>query len=796
MERWKQELKWLEGLPADSEQAIALRKRIEKYEDQGHGACYLRDERIARLVQDALLHFDGKRYRLLAWCIMPNHVHVMMQLLPGHQLSDILHSWKSFTAHKANKLLDRSGDFWMPEYFDRFIRDERHLLATFQYIHENPVKAGLVANPEDWPWSSAGYAGVSGSAGSAGVSPTTVSPTTVSPAQDLRDARLAFLCGRDDRVPSLVVDTRHFPEDFKWRLLAHFDDLDEALDGLLIKSENWQALNLLLEKYREKVKCIYIDPPYNTGSDGFIYKDRYQHSSWLSMMADRFYLARTMLGDGATLAVQVSDIEDAKLKEVLAVTFGADEFVNRITVRTRAPSGFKTVNVGVFESAEYLYLYAKEKKKLRYRPQFVDTDYDENYSWYINNPMDPPEQWRIVKLKEVVAKELGYTSVREATKRMGRDAFRQAIARFALEHADRVFRYTEIDDVGASKKTVELKQLSRKQPDKIFIQQREGLRDRLIQNGREISLYVNKLREFEGTKAPAVPLTNIWTDVPWEGIANEGFTRLEKGKKPERLIHRVIDMASNAREFVMDYFLGSGTTCAVSQKAQRRWIGIDFDDFLIQESVIRLKRVLSGEQTGVSKIVGWRGGGFFKYQYLEQYEDTLNNLELPREQDGQLAFERFGDEYLLRYMLEFETQGSPSLLNLDRFKDPFAYKLKVQEGDEIVERPVDLVETFNYLLGLQVRKMRAFEDNGRLYRAVLGEKNGKRVAIVWRSVVGLEDNEEALMDDKAFIEGTVLPALLGEAKPDRLLVNGACFVKDAEAIEPEFHRLMFAPVGV
>jgi len=108
-----------------------------------------------------------------------------------------------------------------------------------------------------------------------------------------------------------------------------------------------------------------------------------------------------------------------------------------------------------------------------------------------------------------------------------------------------------------------------------------------------------------------------------------------------------------------------------------------------------------------------------------------------------------------------------------------------------VERPVDLVETFNYLLGIQVRKVRAFEDNGRLYRAVLGDKNGKRVAIVWRSTVGLEDNEEALMKDKAYIETTVLPGLLGEAKPDRLLVNGSCFVKDAEAIEPEFKRLMF-----
>ena len=122
----------------------------------------------------------------------------------------------------------------------------------------------------------------------------------------------------------------------------------------------------------------------------------------------------------------------------------------------------------------------------------------------------------------------------------------------------------------------------------------------------------------------------------------------------------------------------------------------------------RIKRVIAGEKTGISQSVGWRGGGFFKYLYLEQYEDTLNNLDLTRKGEGQLALERFGDEYLLRYMLDFETQGSPSLLNLKDFQDPFNYKLKVQEGDEIRERVVDLVdlvETFNYLLGIHVKKI-------------------------------------------------------------------------------------------
>jgi adenine-specific DNA-methyltransferase len=142
-------------------------------------------------------------------------------------------------------------------------------------------------------------------------------------------------------------------------------------------------------------------------------------------------------------------------------------------------------------------------------------------------------------------------------------------------------------------------------------------------------------------------------------------------------------------------------------------------------------------------------------------------------------------------MLDSEKQGSSLLLNLEQFQDPFNYKLKVQEGDEIRECVVDLVETFNYLLGIHVKKMRQFQDNGRLYRVVLGEKHGKRIVIVWRPLNGLNSDTKALQQDRQFIESIVLPALLGDGmKPDRLLVNGKCYVPEAEPIEPEFKRLM------
>jgi REP element-mobilizing transposase RayT len=129
------------------------RRQIEIYLDRGFGECHLRDERIAGIIQKNLLHFDGIHYRLLAWVVMPNHVHVLIEIWQA-PLSKILNCWKSFTAKEANRLLGRTGEFWQPEYFDRYIRDEEHLKKAMRYIENNPVKARLVRCAEDWPWSS------------------------------------------------------------------------------------------------------------------------------------------------------------------------------------------------------------------------------------------------------------------------------------------------------------------------------------------------------------------------------------------------------------------------------------------------------------------------------------------------------------------------------------------------------------------------------------------------------------------------------------------------------------------
>jgi REP element-mobilizing transposase RayT len=136
---------------------VQRRTACEDYLDSCRGACHLRDSRIAELAQGTLLHFDGERYRLLAWVVMPNHLHVLAQFMAEHPLPKVVHSWKSYIANQANKLLGRSGQFWQREYFDRFIRNETHYLNAVQYVEWNPVKAGLAERPERWPFGSSGY---------------------------------------------------------------------------------------------------------------------------------------------------------------------------------------------------------------------------------------------------------------------------------------------------------------------------------------------------------------------------------------------------------------------------------------------------------------------------------------------------------------------------------------------------------------------------------------------------------------------------------------------------------------
>ena len=154
VKQWKLELSWAKRISASDPRQVALRRKIEKYEDAGIGACWLRNDQVAAIVEQAILYYGGEHYRTIAWCVMPNHVHTIFEIHGKCSFDEIMHSWKSYTTHEANKILGRSGKFWFREYFDRFIRDSEHLASAIEYVENNPVKAGLVSRKEDWRWSS------------------------------------------------------------------------------------------------------------------------------------------------------------------------------------------------------------------------------------------------------------------------------------------------------------------------------------------------------------------------------------------------------------------------------------------------------------------------------------------------------------------------------------------------------------------------------------------------------------------------------------------------------------------
>ena len=144
--------KWRK-LITDEKQEAAFRKKVEHFLDSGYGSCYLRLPAVAKMIRDSLLFHNCSKYDLISWVIMPNHVHLLFKPLGDAELGPIMHSIKSYTAHEANKILDRSGQFWQIESFDRYIRNQKHFDAVKRYIPNNPVKAGLCARPEDWPYS-------------------------------------------------------------------------------------------------------------------------------------------------------------------------------------------------------------------------------------------------------------------------------------------------------------------------------------------------------------------------------------------------------------------------------------------------------------------------------------------------------------------------------------------------------------------------------------------------------------------------------------------------------------------
>lgn len=402
-------------------------------------------------------------------------------------------------------------------------------------------------------------------------------------------------------------------------IFDHFnvkDKVQPTYDNMLIHGDNLLALKALEQDYTGKVKCIYIDPPFNTGNAFLHYDDGLEHSIWLSLMRDRLEILKSLLSNDGFIAVHLDDAETAYCKVLMDEVFGRNNYLNTITMTTNEPSGFKATSASLFSTANYILLYAKDRYLAKIKKIYIEKQYDTAYSKVITNISEPYHLWNYENIADVICREKNFSSLKEAKQELGVDNFNKLIAEYALNNAERVFRTAAIGG-GAKLKRQATIAKSKENRNIVMMHPNEDVPGFYILNGEQILFYKNRLEKIDGELKPAQSITDVWTDISWTGIANEGHVEFKNGKKPEKLIQRVLDMCTNPGDLVLDSFLGSGTTAAVAHKMGRRWIGIEMGEQAYTHCLPRLQEIITGnDSTGVTKSTSWLCGGGFKFYEL------------------------------------------------------------------------------------------------------------------------------------------------------------------------------------
>jgi adenine-specific DNA-methyltransferase len=392
-------------------------------------------------------------------------------------------------------------------------------------------------------------------------------------------------------------------------------------ENLIIKGNNLLALHTLKQQFRGKVKLIYIDPPYNTGNDSFCYNDNFNHSTWLTFMKNRLSTAKNLLHKKGCIFIQLDDKEIGYTRVLLDEIFHHDNYVNQIVFSTNSPFGFKSTSNQLFKQAGYILVYAKSRPSFIMKDIYVERNYDKAYHLVFDDITLPESKWKWRDISDVVANELGFQDKKSAVKKIGEDDFLSEISLYAIENAERVFRTAAVSG-GAlikRKKTIEK---SRKQRNEIVRHPNDDM-DYIFIGGERVIFYSERLTEIDGQKLPGTIITDIWDDIPIEGISKEGRVNFSRGKKPEYLLKRIIEMTTEVGDLVLDFCFGSGTTGAVAHKLGRQYIGIEQLNYGENDSVVRLNNVINGDTTGISKSVNWIGGGDFIYCELMKYNQVF-----------------------------------------------------------------------------------------------------------------------------------------------------------------------------
>ncbi len=371
---------------------------------------------------------------------------------------------------------------------------------------------------------------------------------------------------------------------------------------MLVHGDNLAALTWLRDEHAERFRCVYFDPPFNTGRAFAEYDDRRAPSEWRTMIHARLAAAHPLLASDGAIFVEIDDTELAHLQLAMDDVFGRANRVSTVTIVRSASTGHKAINRGPVNVTDYLLVYAKDKSRWRCNAQScARRTYDKAYATFLVNRDAAPARWRFEPLAKRAAAVLGGKPTRAA------------IEAFAIENAESVVRFAQPRYEAVSHDARTWIDRSRLDPERVLCLRRARHKDMYFRAGNRVLFLGDKVRlDARGRRVLVEPLTNIWDDVPFQGIAREGGVVFTRNKKPERLLARIVAMSTDPGDWVLDAFLGSGTTTAVAHKMGRKWIGIEDGAHFDALCLPRMRSVVDGsDETGVTRETGWRGGGGF-----------------------------------------------------------------------------------------------------------------------------------------------------------------------------------------
>lgn len=541
--------------------------------------------------------------------------------------------------------------------------------------------------------------------------------------------------------PFLVLDTAFFDAKFKHQLVKSMENIDEQTNGLLINSENFQALQLLQEKFANKIIGTYYDPPYNTKKNEFVFKDTFKHGSWLSMMNDRLMLTRQLMQETGAIFISCDENENTNLRFLGGNVFGEENYLSDIIWQGSSKNDQKYMSI----SHEYISVFLKNKAfvdetDIRWteRKPGLDLIYDAFDKIQKKYPKDYERQQREIK---AWFKALPDSEPAKRQKHYSNVEARGLFFPDNISKPENGYYYDVIHPVTG-------KPCKKPKGGWRFIEetmQQQLADDRVFFGPDETTVPCRKsfLKETEyESPNTVIYMDNRVSTALMKNLFND--KKVFENPKYYLLIARILKLMGDKSSFYLDMFGGSGTTAhsVIELNKQdsgcRKYIIGEMAEYFSRVTKPRIEKIIYSEDWKDGRPVSRNGiSQCFKYIRLEQYEDTLNNLEIKKLQTD-WCDDEFHESYMLSYMLDTETRDS--LLNLKMFVNPFNMSLKITKDNELVETKIDMVETFNYLIGLNVETEDWFENDNICVVQGKTHRRGLKTLVIWRNCEEI-DNE-------------------------------------------------------